>query len=289
MKFILALTIPILLLSCGATTSQNELPKMDVENWDITNHTITTNTYTASGLIDTSFQITDAYEMGMKDTVKSITIRYYKNKKLTDRKEFTLEKDGSKILANETINQYDLNDNLISKTEFLDGNMLTKNINIYNDKRQMIKSILVFKRTYESLNDYNLDSAVGHYKEKKQFHYDTTINTYEYDLNGNQTRMIDSDKKGVLKELSITQYSGNMKTFSFSLSPKGDTTSKIIFQQDGKLTKEISDMVEINADDTLWIENDKIVKDIGHNGKMKHKDITIYNDKGDEIENTSYR
>lgn len=288
MKSIQTLTISILLLACGTTPSQNDEQSKQVdENWEMASHTLTTNTYTTNGLLDTSFETMYAYEMGTTYKIKSIIVRRYKNNKLTDEKEFTLEDDGSKTLANETINQYDVKGNLIKEVHLSDANLLTKKTNTYNNKRQVIKSVLVFKKISHNLNDYILDSVIAHRNDKKHFQYDTTINTYEYDSKGNQTRVLDA--KGTIQETTFTQYSGNAETFSFSLSPQGDTTSKMVFQKDGKLVKQISYIKETNTVDTIWLDNDKIVKMIGHNGNRKHKDVTIYNDKGDEIESTSYK
>ena len=82
-----------------------------------------------------------------------------------------------------------------------------------------------------------------------------------------------------------------MKTFSFHLTAKGDTTSKSTYSHEGNLTKQINDIKEIGSIDTIWFDNEKIVKIIGSNykWKAKHKSVITYNDKGDEIENVSYR
>lgn len=290
MKLILTLTILSLLLSCGTKTSRSEQSTKPEDKWEKTSHTFTTNTYTSTGLLDICYKTTLLYQMGMLlDTIKSIVVHKYDNSRLTNKKEFALEKDGSKILWNEITKQYDAKGNLTTEIQIVNSNILTKTINEHNGKGLLIKSTNIFQTMSDNPNDYILDSVVVHRNDKKQFKYDTTLNTYEYDLNGNPTHVISSDTKGVVHVTTITQYSGNEKTFSFSLTPQGDTTGTLTFQHDGKLIKHIVDMKKMNTVDTIWFDNDKIIKSISHHGQMKYKNLTTYNDKGDEIESASYK
>ena len=290
MKLVLTLTISTLLISCGMTSPQNEQANRPDDNWELTNHTFTTNTYTSTGLLDSSYKTMLVYQTGILiDTIKSIVARKYNNDKLAIEREFAIEKDGSNTLLNETIKQYDANGNVTSEVHMMDSNMLSKTVNEYNDKEQVVKSIQFFQKMNDNLNDYILDSAVAHRNDKKHFQYDTLIITREYDANGNQIRTAVYDTKEKIQETTITQYSGSEKTFSFSLTPQGDTIATLIFSRDGKLIRQIANVKEMNAVDTIWLENGKIVKAIGYNGKIKYKDVTSYNDKGDEIESASYK
>src|SRR5689334_6724784 len=100
MKLISTLTISVLLFSCGGTSSQKEQAEQVVENWEMTNHTFASNTYNKNGLLDTSYKTMYVYQMGiLMDTIKSIVVRKYDNNKLTNEKEFTLWKDGTKNLS----------------------------------------------------------------------------------------------------------------------------------------------------------------------------------------------
>jgi hypothetical protein len=292
MKVRLTLTISILLCSCGATTTENDRALRSDENWEITKHTFTTNRYNASGLLDTSYQTILFYQMGMVlDTIKSLIVRKYDQNRLTNEIDFTLEKDGSKTLSNETVKHYDPKGNLTTEITRSRSNMFFKTVNKYNDDGKVTKSINIFQKMNDNPNDYNLDSAVAHRHDKKKFQYDTTISTFEYDVKDNLIRVIVSDTKQIVREVSITQYSGHEKIFSFSITPDGDTTAKHIFKREGTLIKEIANVKELGSIDTIWHDNDKIAKIISHNSamKMKHKLVIKYNDKGDEIESISYK
>lgn len=303
-------------MSCGAKSSQNQQSKNDDDNWVMTNHTFTTNTYTQTGLLDTSYKAMVVYEMGMTmDTIKSIVLRKYNGNKLTNEREFTIEKDGSKTLSNETIKQYDAKGNLTTEIDMMDSNVLSKKINNYNGKQQVIKSVNIFRKMNDNPNDYILDSAVAHRNDKKHFEYDTTIISNEYNTNGNIVRTIESDskgaiqttsitqynvngnpihttvfdKRGIVQETSITQYSGKDITFSCDLNSQGDTIATFVSIHEGNLIKQIANIKELNRVDTIWLDKDKVVKLIGHQGKLKSKDETTYNDKGDEVESVSYK
>jgi len=292
MKLISILTISVLFFSCGTTSTQNEQPKSLDENWEMTNHTFISNTYNKSGLLDTSYKTMYVYHMEMLiDTIKSIVVRKYDNNKLINEKEFTLWKDGTKTLSSELIKQYDTNEHLILFINKIGDDDLSKTVNEYNEKGQVVKSTNLFQKVDDNPNDYNLDSVVAHRNDKKQFHYDTTINTFKYDLNGNEIRRVVLNVKGFIQKTSITQYSGNEKIFSFDITMQGDTIAKFIYNREGNFIKQIADIKEMGAVDTTWFDKEKIIKVIGHNDKMKmkYKFVTIYNDKGDEIENVSYK
>jgi hypothetical protein len=246
MKLILTLTISILLFSCGATTSEDDRAAQSDENWEITNHTFTTNNYNSRGLLDTSYQTILFYQMGiLLDTIKSFTVRKYDQNRLTNEKQFTLEKDGSKTLSNETVKHYDSKGNLITEIRTLSNKIFSKTIKEYNDKGQVTKTFNIFQKMDDNPADYNLDSAVAHRHDKRQFQYDTTISTFEYDDKDNVIRVIISDTKQIVHKISVTQYSGHEKIFSFSVTPDGDTTAKYIFKREGSLIKEIADVKEL--------------------------------------------
>ena len=183
-------------LSCGGTSSQTSKPKQVDENWQIANWTITSQTYTPRALLDTSFKTLYAYTMGIPaDTIKSIVVRQYDNNRLTNVNDFTLEKNGSKTLSSEIIKRFDANGNLILDLYKMDSNIVYKAINEYNDKKQLVKSITSIQKRDENLNDNNIDSLIAQLHDQKRLQYDTTINAYTYDKNGNQISIIISDPK----------------------------------------------------------------------------------------------
>jgi hypothetical protein len=291
MKFLAALTILITLYSCGGTTSQTKKSFTLNENWDLETHTFTVNTYTSTGLLDTSYETMLSNNVaGMPiDTIKSIIVRTYKDNKLTNEKGFTLEIDGSKILSNETINKYDNKGNLISEIKMIRGDIFMKSTNEYNNKGQKVKSLILFQKIKEIPNDYNLDSVVAHRNDKKPVQFDTTISNYDYDNYGNLIRAIVSNTRKQILWISISEYSGNEQTFSYDITPQGDTSAKYTFKHEGDLLSRIGEMKELNTVDTTWFDKGKIVKSIGRHEKRKYKNEISYNEKGDEIEKISYK
>lgn len=140
-----------------------------------------------------------------------------------------------------------------------------------------------------SFND-DFDTIVIHRNDKKKLTYDTTINVCEYDATGNLVRRTVSDLKGNVQNILITQYSGDEKTFSFNLTSEGDTTAKFTYKHQGIYLIEITEAKKIGMVDTTWFERNRVVKIIGHNNVgLKHKYVTNYNNKGDEIEEIAYR
>src|SRR5580692_8905997 len=123
----------ILFLSCDSNpvriTQLNNFEK----GWKITNHTYSDNEYNSAGLLTTTLETIYVYrEEILVDSIKSIVIRSYDKKKLVDKKDFTLKKDGSKILENETINNYDSNGNLILHADSMNGNNVSKTFYEYD-------------------------------------------------------------------------------------------------------------------------------------------------------------
>jgi hypothetical protein len=279
MRFILTLAILALLFSCNWTSSKEEKIVQNDDSWQLSDRTATLQTYTSTNLLDTSFKTIYFYTKGnFFDSINSIVVRHYDNDKLTDTKDYTVAKDGSKKLSSEIIKKFDAIGNMILEAHKFDNDIVYKSTKLYNDKRQLVRSVNIMKK-----EDVDSDRNI-------KFHYDTSISNFFYDERGNQISSIITDIKGKNIGTTMSQYSGHDKTFSCRINAQGDTTSKSIYSTERGLVKEVSEMKEIYNIDTIWLDKEKITKIIGYNykKKTKHKTTITYNDKGDEIENISY-
>src|SRR6478736_8010409 len=91
-KILLAL---IIFSSCNGTSQTKQLSTSVEENWEISNRTTQTHTYSKSGLLDSSYSTSLIYIQGMLvDTSKSVTVRKYDAKNnLISKKKFLLSKN----------------------------------------------------------------------------------------------------------------------------------------------------------------------------------------------------
>lgn len=290
MKPISSLLLSVLLFSCGATTSKSDHVDQS-DNWQKSNHVYTVNTYSKSGLLDTSYKTTYLYQDGMLvDTFKSIIVRQYKNSTLTNERGYTLSPNGTKSLSHELIKQYDAKGNLTLQINKMSGDIVSKTTMKYNNQGQIVEAINLFQILEDNPNDYILDSAVLHQSDKKSLRYDTTIITYQYDDKGKEIKTVTANTRGEIQKVSFSKYSGDELSLSFDLAPQGDTLSTITYLKEGSLIKQIADFKEMGSVDTMWLDKGKVIKVIGGSTKMnmRYKHISVYNDKGDEIESISY-
>ena len=120
--------------------------------------------------------------------------------------------DGAKELINESINQYDKKGNLMLFIKNMGGQIITKATNDFNNVGQLVKRTTIFQMVKRSLDDYIIDSAVAHRKDKKQFQNDTILSLYDYDVNGNLIKdFVITDIRGRTQRTEFTQYSGKKK------------------------------------------------------------------------------
>jgi hypothetical protein len=205
------------------------------------------------------------------DSIKSIVIRDYDKNKLIEKKNFTLKKDGSKILENATINSYDLKGNLILQIDSMKGNNFSKTFYEYDLNMRKSRSLVIFKLGEDNLND-------------------TSIGLYKYDSDGKLIELSVQQPKGVFQFKTINQYRNGQKFFSFTINSKNDTVQKSKFEREGNLTKEIK-ISGLDAVDTVWRQGDKILKTISlMNKPIQRKRLLLkkYNEKGDETESVSF-
>ena len=292
MKCIAITLISMLLTCCSETSSRHKQPKEIDEDWQLETHTFSSNSYTPGGLLDTTFTKTYSYFNGvLVDTINSITIRRYKNDKLISKKEYDIDKKGTKQLANERSNQFDKRGNLVLSTMQTDR-FMTKVLNDYNMAGRLVKIIVISRTVKRYPNDGILDSVMAHRNDKKQFESDTTVSLPDYDEQGNLIKTIITDTKGQVIRTVFNQYSGKEKISSYGINSSADTISSSTFEHEGNLIKQVNIISdEMHNVDTTWIDGKNVVKSISHNKNMniKHKSIYIYNKNGDEIESMFYR
>jgi hypothetical protein len=243
-------------------------------------------------LLDTTlstdyFRLTDT----KIDSVKSIIIRQYSSKKLIDEKDFTLMGYGESKLGSETIRRYDSHGNLIVLIDKMDGSIFSRQIFEYNLKGKILKEINLVQKPVSLGGTDQSKITLAQPLRKEQFQYDTTVIVNTYDDNGNLIQSVISDGNGKVRKTRKIEYEGNEKTFSYDISPQGDTMQKKKFERDGKLIKEFSLVRPIAGEDTTWYDGENIVEMIGHDDKrgVKYKFLTKYDDKGVKIESLSYK
>jgi hypothetical protein len=287
------LLVLIILSSCSGTSQTKQLSTSVDENWEIAYKTIQTNTYSKSGLLDTSYSTSFVYMQGMLvDTSKSITVRKYDSKNnLISEKTFLLSNNIPSKLLSEAIKEYDEKNNPIYIMTKSEGVNYDRSRIEYNNNNQEIKSVDIFQVMENASESMDIDSIALRKKDTKKLTFDTTINTYNYDDIGNLIKWISSNTKGEIEKTNVTIYSGKEKTSGYALDNNGDTTVTFTYIKDGDILKEIAKTNEDGGVDTTWQQNDKVLKMIGHSEKFhfKTKMEIKYNDKGDEIESISYR
>jgi hypothetical protein len=292
MKCIVITVISILVICCNETTSRLKQVKQIEEDWKLEAHIFSSNSYTARGLLDTTFTKTYSYFNGVLiDSFNSIIIRRYQNDKLTSEKDYDLDENGRKEMSNEKINQYDKRGNLVSSIMQTD-HFMNKTFNVYNILGMVVKRIVINKIPKRNPNDEILDSAMAHRNDKKEFDIDTTVSLLNYDKQGNLIKTTITDMKGRIVGTAFYQHLDKEEISSYSINSSGDTTLRSISKHDGNLIKKVNTMSgKMDNVDTIWIDGKNVVKSISHSNSMnfKNKVINKYNSKGDRIESISYR
>ena len=283
----------IILSSCSGTSQTKQLSTSVDEIWGIANKTTQTNTYSKSGLLDTSYSTTFIYMQGMlTDTSKSITVRKYDTKnKLISEKTYLLSNNNPDKLISETIQEYDEKNNPIYIMTKSEGVNYDISRIAYNSNNQKVKSTDIFQVMEDASESMDLDSIALQKKDTKKPIFDTTINTYNYDDKGNLIKWISSNTKGKIEKTNVTIYSGKEKTAGYTIDNNNDTIVTFTYIKDGDIIKEIAKTNEDGGIDTTWQQNDKVLKMIAHSEKFhfKTKVEIKYNDKGDQIESISYK
>ncbi|MEO7048805.1 MAG: hypothetical protein ABI091_26120 [Ferruginibacter sp.] len=294
MKFNLILIIIILFTACNQPSQQKTGQQKPTEQtWQISDAITKTHSYNKSGLLDSTVEVENIYLKGIKaDAIKILIAREYdkKNNLLSEREYQVFKKHNE--LSNEILYKYDDRNNPVIITE-KNKNIISKIVkNTYNSKDQKTEEIDIQKKLPYRPSNWTLDSAVAHDNDKIIPRYDTSIISYEYDANGNQITKIYKNANRVIREKIIILFSGNKKTASYGISPKGDTISITQYKRNGNLVTEINqDKNDLLYNETNLYDGDKLIEavfiDKGTN--FNTKETYKYDSKGNEIEKISYK
>lgn len=220
-----------------------------------------------------------------------ITREYDNRNNLISEKTFQVFKK-KKELSGEILYKYDAKNNLILVTEKFE-NVVSKIIrNTYNDKNQKTEEITIQKKFEERPEGWNLDSAVAHHGDKIIPHYDTTIISYQYDKNGKLLNKIYRNSNREIVETITTLYSDNKKILTYGINSIGDTVSITNYKQKGNFTTEINhDRSNSLYTNTDLYDGDKLIERVSINKRtnLNRKETYKYDNKGNEIENISYK
>ena len=288
MKFNLILLVSILFISCTETPQQSELQEGNEQTWQVKQVLKQVHSYNKLGLLDITQRVQDVYVNGVSGVVMNflITREYDNRNNLIRKKTFQILKKKNE-LSEEVLYKYDDKNNLVLETEKFET-IITKIVkNTYNDKNQKIEEMEILKKAEEHPEGWNLDSAIAHYGDKKNPSYDTSIISYQYDTKGNMTNMMYKNSTSY-----ITLYSDNKKILTYGITEKGDTISITNYKQEGNLTREISyDKNKLFYHNTTLYDGDKIIEFISIDKKMNfnRRETYKYDNKGNEIENISYK
>jgi hypothetical protein len=289
LKLILVLVI---FSSCKGTSQKNESSGKNDEAWEISNKTIQTHTYNKLGLLDTSFINEYSYSKGLKvNETKSLIIRKYdsRNNLVLDRT-YSLKPNGQKKLVTEIISEFDKFNNLISekvKSEGVDNG--ERHMKTYNERRQLIKRVDVFRKFNTYSEQTNFDTIAVHFEEdNKKLKFDTVITIFEYNTDGNCIKETTSGTKDEIQKTRVLIYAGKEKISGYDINNKNDTTSTFSYVKEGKLLLQILKDREFGGCDTSWYDEKKEIRFIHRDSKFKFKTEMKYNEKGDLIESITY-
>lgn len=293
MKFNVILLATIFFISCNGKFQQSEPQKVNEQNWQVEQILTQVHSYSKLGLVDTTHQIQDVYVNGVSGVVMNflITREYDNRNNLISKKTFQVFKKKNE-LSEETLYKYDAKNNLVLMTEKFE-NVVSKIIrNSYNDKNQKIEEIKIQKGFEEHPEGWNLDSSVAHHGDKIIPHYDTSIISYQYDKNGKPINKIYKNSSLEIVETVTTLYSDNQKMLTFGINEKGDTVSITNYKQKGNLITEINhDKNNLLYTNTNLYDGDKLIESVSIDKRMNfnRKETYKYDNKGNEIENISYK
>lgn len=293
MKFNVILFATIFFISCNGTSQQSEPQKAKEQNWQVAQVLTQVHSYNKSGLLETTRRIQDVYVNGVSGVVMNflITIEYDNRNNLISKRTFQVFKKKNEI-SEEILYKYDAINNLILIIEKFE-NVVSKIIkNTYNDKNKKIEEMTIQKGFEETPEGWNLDSAVAHHGDKKIPHYDTSIISYQYDTKGNSINKIYKNSSYEIVETFTTLYSNNQKTLTYGINEKGDTISITNYKQNGNFITEINhDKINLLYTNTNLYDSDKLVESVSIDKRtnFNRKETYKYDNKGNEIENISYK
>ncbi len=291
MRLLNFLFLITLLVSCNNKNKKQTLQSTTEEKWEVTITENETNTYSKSGLLDTTYQTETIYFHNQIASVfKSFILRIYDTvNNLKDEK--TIQVLEHNKLSKERIMKYDIKRNLKEEIIYSDSVCDAVTKRIYNNLNQEIRRMEIYRIPKANPRGWNADSIVAHYYDKKpKREYDTTLITSLYYKNGGLMEELYSRLDGITNETLMIIYSNHKKILTYGINSKGDTVSCTKCVKDGNLTKETKeDKINSFVYKETWYDGDKKVKEIEYsrNKNCKRMETFKYDIKGNEIENIS--
>ena len=289
MKVSIFLLMTIIFTSCKGTSQQRSQSNID-EDWKIEKAITQKHSYNKLGLLDTTHRVEYYYVNGeIADSMTLLITRDYEIKNnLISEKKFQIFKQGND-LSNEKLFEYDAKNNLILETDKIE-NVVNKIVRTnYNNNNQKIKETIIWLSPEALLKDLNLDTTIALHNNKQVSRYDTSSSEFEYDSKGNLIKQFYKNSSNDIVETLTTLFSGNQKTFTFGIDPKGDTTTVFSYEKRGNLIAEI--IRDSFSTETNLYDGSKIIQTvfIGKERNYRRKDTYKYDYKRNEIENVSYK
>ncbi len=222
-----------------------------------------TNTYTPTGLLDSSYSLAHHY---FKDSlimiIRSYTIRKYNEMNLlAQEQEFDKDEEGNEYtLANQTIYEYDKKRRLVKETNLLGKIVFSVHALVYNDFDSVSKEIYIVQNVPDD-NSSNMMADMMHHSG--YITYDTMAKTYLYDAN---RKLITNTNKSISK-------------------------TSMDIGDDEKLIIKIHDTKKDYYIDSSWTKSNILVRQVylEEYPSCTCKTCTYYNKKGDEIRMLKYR
>lgn len=291
MKFCIILTVIFFFTSCSDSTHDSGLEKVTEQDWQVSKLLKQTHTYNKLGLLDTTYQVENIYANGVPAAVSNFIItRKYNNKNnLINEKTFLILKKKNRIMEEKSYD-YDQKNNLVLLIE-KNEEVLSRKLQIrYNDKSQKTEEIEIQKLFEENPENWNLDSALAHHRDKKNTKYDTILRSYQYNASGNLFKEFSRNSSKEKIETAITLYSDSKK-ITYYLNFKGDTISMTNYKQKGNSITEVHhDINSILYVDSNRYEGGKLIESISIDKRsgFNRKEVINYNKEGNEIERFFY-
>ena len=111
-------------------------------------------------------------------------------------------------------------------------------------------------------------------------------------MNGNLINKIYRNSNRAVIETMTTLFAGNNKILTFGINTKGDTISMTNYKKNGNFVTEINqDKNNILYTHTNLYDRDKLIEAVSIDKRMNfnRKENYKYDNKGNEIENISYK
>lgn len=185
------------------------------------------NTYTKSGLLDSTLKIWYYYRNGkIAGNLTTLVIRAYDaSGKSTEERSFDyLNKVNKWDLTGKNIINYDAKGNLLFDVALDIKNSKNTISRLYKmmyiqNNQEIIRFEIRRRLEPDDLKEFNVDSALAHYNDEKRIQYDTTVVSSTYNSSGNRVTETYSSQGKQTKQILSSIYSQGAKEITYSSPP----------------------------------------------------------------------